>query len=215
MYKIIGADGRQYEAANLDELRRWIAEGRVNAQTLVQVGDGTEWKALSTYPELAPLVPPTAPVLAPGTGPGSLPPLGGPASFSTDPARQVQGPAIGLVVTAVLGLITAFSGLAMNFFGVAMGPFRHQGGDQMERLINTWAGGLGIVEGVVHLALSGLILYGGLKMMKLQQYHLAMVSAVVALVPCVSPCCLVGLPIGIWALVVLTKPEVKALFGPQ
>jgi hypothetical protein len=31
-------------------------------------------------------------------------------------------------------------------------------------------------------------------------------------VPCISPCCLVGLPIGIWALVVLNKPEVKSSF---
>ena len=32
------------------------------------------------------------------------------------------------------------------------------------------------------------------------------------MVPCISPCCLVGLPIGIWALVVLNKPEVKGSF---
>jgi hypothetical protein len=28
----------------------------------------------------------------------------------------------------------------------------------------------------------------------------------------VSPCCFIGLPIGIWALIVLAKPEVKAAF---
>jgi hypothetical protein len=32
------------------------------------------------------------------------------------------------------------------------------------------------------------------------------------MIPCISPCCLLGLPIGIWALVVLLKPEVKAAF---
>ena len=39
-----------------------------------------------------------------------------------------------------------------------------------------------------------------------------MVAAVVALLPCVSPCCLVGLPIGIWALTTMNKPEVKDAF---
>ncbi len=33
-----------------------------------------------------------------------------------------------------------------------------------------------------------------------------------AMIPCVSPCCLLGLPLGIWALIVLVKPEVKAAF---
>ena len=37
-------------------------------------------------------------------------------------------------------------------------------------------------------------------------------ATIIAMVPCISPCCLVGLPIGIWALVVLMKPEVKAAF---
>jgi hypothetical protein len=39
-----------------------------------------------------------------------------------------------------------------------------------------------------------------------------MTASILALAPCISPCCLVGLPIGIWALVVLSKPEVKSSF---
>jgi hypothetical protein len=35
---------------------------------------------------------------------------------------------------------------------------------------------------------------------------------VVAMVPCLSPCCILGLPLGIWALIVLMKPEVKSSF---
>ena len=56
------------------------------------------------------------------------------------------------------------------------------------------------------------ILYGGLQMKKMQNYSLAMGASIVAMIPCISPCCLVGLPIGIWALVVLNKPEVKSAF---
>jgi hypothetical protein len=39
-----------------------------------------------------------------------------------------------------------------------------------------------------------------------------MVASVVAMLPC-QCCCLFGLPFGIWALVVLNKPEVKSHFG--
>ena len=37
-------------------------------------------------------------------------------------------------------------------------------------------------------------------------------ASILAMIPCLSPCCLIGLPIGIWALVILMKPEVKAAF---
>jgi hypothetical protein len=51
-------------------------------------------------------------------------------------------------------------------------------------------------------------------MLKLQNHSLAMAASVIAAIPlpCVSPCCLIGLPIGIWAIVVLMKPEVKSAF---
>lgn len=39
-----------------------------------------------------------------------------------------------------------------------------------------------------------------------------MAVSILSMVPCVSPCCLLGLPVGIWALVVLNTPEVKQAF---
>jgi TM2 domain-containing membrane protein YozV len=53
MYRIIGTDGQHYGPVSIDQLRRWLGEGRVNAQTLVQAEGSQEWKALSAVPELA------------------------------------------------------------------------------------------------------------------------------------------------------------------
>ena len=50
-------------------------------------------------------------------------------------------------------------------------------------------------------------------MQKLQNYQFALTASIVAMVPCISPCCVFGLPFGIWALVVLNKPEVKSQFS--
>jgi len=50
-------------------------------------------------------------------------------------------------------------------------------------------------------------------MMKLNNYGLCIAASIAALVPCLTPCCCLGLPAGVWALVVLCKPEVKAAFG--
>ena len=53
MYKIVGADGRQYGPVNEDQIRRWIAEGRANAQTQVLAEGAMQWKPLAAFPEFA------------------------------------------------------------------------------------------------------------------------------------------------------------------
>lgn len=51
MYKVIGADGKQYGPISVEVLRQWIAEGRVNSQTLAQSEGGTDWKPLGSFAE--------------------------------------------------------------------------------------------------------------------------------------------------------------------
>ena len=53
MYKIIGGDQREYGPITAEQLREWIAEGRANGQTKVQIEGGSEWKPLGSIPELA------------------------------------------------------------------------------------------------------------------------------------------------------------------
>ena len=54
MYKIIGADGRQYGPVSAEQLRQWITEGRVGAETLVQSEGATDLRPLATLTEFAP-----------------------------------------------------------------------------------------------------------------------------------------------------------------
>jgi TM2 domain-containing membrane protein YozV len=51
MYKIIGADGREYGPVGADQVRQWIAEGRANAQTRAQAEGGTDWRPLADFAE--------------------------------------------------------------------------------------------------------------------------------------------------------------------
>jgi len=71
MYKIIGADGREYGPATAGQLRQWLAEGRANAQTPTLAPGATEWKPLGALPEFAghfaPPIPPVIGPLKPGT----------------------------------------------------------------------------------------------------------------------------------------------------
>ena len=65
MYKIIGTDGRPYGPASVEEMRRWIAENRVNAQTLVQMEGSQEWKPLGSFSEFASGLKTVPPPIAP------------------------------------------------------------------------------------------------------------------------------------------------------
>ena len=53
MYKIIGADQKEYGPVNADQMRQWIREGRVGAQTSVLADGGGAWQPLSAFPEFA------------------------------------------------------------------------------------------------------------------------------------------------------------------
>ncbi len=68
MYKIIGADGKEYGPVSVEQLRQWFAENRINAQTRVQPEGDSEWKMLGEVLGIgaSPVV--TAP-------PGGQPPL--------------------------------------------------------------------------------------------------------------------------------------------
>jgi hypothetical protein len=64
MYKIIGADQKQYGPISADQIRQWISEGRVNGQT-VACAEGTDaWKPLSAFPEFGFTANPPTPGIA-------------------------------------------------------------------------------------------------------------------------------------------------------
>jgi hypothetical protein len=70
MYKIIGADGRQYGPISTEQLRQWISEGRANAQTQTLADGAPEWKSLGALPEFTnQFTPQIPPMLAPPNQP--------------------------------------------------------------------------------------------------------------------------------------------------
>lgn len=120
----------------------------------------------------------------------------------------VKGPALGLMITAGIGAAFQVLGLLMNLLGAGMGAMA-RGSQGMPNMLS---GGIGAVFNVIGLAIAVVIFMGAGKMKNLQSYGFAMAATILAMIPCISPCCLIGLPVGIWALVVLMKPEVKGAF---
>lgn len=141
-------------------------------------------------------------------GPGAYPPR-------PTAAEQVRLPAVFLLVTGILGAVGQAISLLFTILGTGLDLADAGGslGPSEEALASLMSGTMAVVFAILGLLAAAVIIYGALKMKDLQSHPLAVAAAVVAMVPCVSPCCLLGLPVGIWALVVLLRPEVKAAFS--
>jgi hypothetical protein len=68
-----------------------------------------------------------------------------------------------------------------------------------------------LVPLLVGLPLSGALILGGWKMMRLELFWLALIVSVVATLPC-HVGFILGLPVGLWSLAVLSRSDVKTAF---
>jgi GYF domain 2 len=125
-YTMIGADGLQYGPITLDQLKSWVTEGRVTAETKILRSDTNSWLPAANYTELGlmPPVPAAAPIAA------GVPPFPGSRAqpqqqiFAGNPflCQRVKRGASWFYLIAVFSLINYF--LMANhggFFLVGLG----------------------------------------------------------------------------------------------
>lgn len=138
------------------------------------------------------------------------PPAGPTPPRTTDASSQVSGPAIGLLITGIIGAVFSLASFFSISLGTGLSTLWWEGiPDRYEEL---WEGALGIGGSLIAVCVAAFIIYAALKMRELSQWGLAVAASVLAMIPCISPCCIIGLPIGIWSLIVLTKPDIRATF---
>src|SRR6185436_10521099 len=93
MYRILGADQKEYGPVNADQVRQWIIERRLNSQSLVQAEGTTDWKPLSAFPEFA----------APLAGAAAIPAPLSPAAAAGAPSNN--GMATAGLVMGILSVV--------------------------------------------------------------------------------------------------------------
>jgi hypothetical protein len=143
---------------------------------------------------------------------------------------RVRPPAIALIVVGILNLLGACFGFlnvaltastpanelhqrlldVYQAFPALQDELKKRSPDELKNETVLIYGGAGGVS----LVLSVLVIISGIRMLSLKNYALAVCGAVCTAIPCLScgGCCLVGQAIGIWALIVLLNPEVRAAF---
>jgi len=151
-YRIIGGDQKEYGPVTADELRRWIAEGRLNGQSLIKAEGSGEWRALFSFAEFAEALQPQA-GQAPLSG-ETLPPAGAPAWREQILARQPEVH-VGQCLGQSWRLLSANFGLLFGASAVA------------------WAISVGcqlipLAGGFINLLIQG-VLYGGVYLIFLRR----------------------------------------------
>ncbi len=117
-----------------------------------------------------------------------------PPSAALDAARsQVKGPALGLIVTGVLDWLIMSAACIL----IALKSPAH---------LYVWLP-------ILAIGLSSWIIYAGLKLMHLEKRGAVLAGSVLAML--VSPGNIIGLPLGIWAMVVMQRPGVRETFAAK
>jgi hypothetical protein len=131
-----------------------------------------------------------------------------------DHLERLRAPATALIIAAslnaMIGLLALLGGLV-----------RLSGLSGSEQLPTDEAERIGYVSSTVitycisllSLLLAPLIIYGAVQMMHGKKYKMARVAAIVAINPFTSCCFLVSIPMGLWAMILLGKPEIQAVFA--
>ena len=117
-----------------------------------------------------------------------------------------------MLISTSVGMLLALLGLALNILGLSLFAAAADQAATPEFASVVGQGVAGLIQSIVGLIGGGVIIFGCIKMMKLQAYGFAFATSILAMIPCISPCCLLGIPFGIWGLVVLNDPLVRNSF---
>src|SRR5580658_9197518 len=145
MYKIIGADQKEYGPVSAEQLRQWITEGRVNGQTKVQAADATEWKAVADCPEFADLMPKRPLPLPTTTSP--ITPL--------PPAPRTSQMAVWAMITGIASLLCCCGWFLVAPVAIVLGAVALSQLKKHPELTGRGFAMVGIALGIV-----GIIIYG-------------------------------------------------------
>lgn len=133
--------------------------------------------------------------------------------YRPPPGESLRGPGIALVSISILWILILGAMIPFDVYLIVSGAAKELGdefqasGVPKEVQIIVRMG-----FGLLLISLQGVVLWGGISMLQVKNFGVAYAAAIISVIPCCSGCYFVGIPFGIWALVVLNRPEVKASF---
>ncbi len=198
------ADGTRYGPVNRGELEEWVEENRLTGDSLLSCDAGENWYwACDVFPE-HPFVYTSEEQSRQEKA----------AARNVTPARRwqalewVTGPAIGLILHAMLGIVLHGVWLCFILWAAITDLGR---GEWQEAWLEASRG----MTPLVPIFTGCLTVFASLRLLRLDGYGWGLAAAWLSIIPCLSPCCISGVPLGGWMLVVLMQTPVKLAFQEQ
>lgn len=121
--------------------------------------------------------------------------------------KRTMLPAIFLYIVASLSILNHLGGIVLSLMGESTNPFMPQGAGGVDQAQLAGA----VIGGIVGVLCDILVIVGAYNMQQMKSYGLALTGAIIATVPCCI-CLILGMPFGIWSLVVINSADVKPHF---
>lgn len=190
-------DGVEHKnAASLSAIQTMVRHGQLASEDLVWSEDYSDWVAVADCTELVDCVP----LLSP-------PREDAPAAAEF---TALKGPAIALIVSHGVGVLALLLSFAYNLL-VSIGSLAMPTGDGSE-VFGFFIGTFGMIFNCLALVATVVALVAAIMMLRMKSWGFSLTGAILSVIPCLNGCCLLSMPFGIWAIVILMKDETKAAF---
>ena len=216
MYRVQGGDQKEYGPISADQVQQWIHDRRLNRFSLCAGADGI-WKPLGQFLEFSDTLASVAP---PAAGPAIASATMGEANGRDQAGRagalqRVKAPAITLLVVSILLAIYSLANVVTMASGKLVSPALPGMDENTRKFMESYFDFLSRYGWMVSLLgafSAGLGIVASLRLKSLRSFGLVTVAAIAAMLPCFSSCCCIGLPMGIWVVVIMNRSDVKPYF---
>jgi hypothetical protein len=128
-----------------------------------------------------------------------------------DVTRKLRAPAIALISLGALNVLSGVILILGRLVRLVQGT-EPVITDDARRLGYELSGIYFPIVSLISIAVAPIIIFGAIRMMRAQNYPVAILAAILAMIPLSSVCCILGFPLGLWALIVLRDPDVRKAF---
>ena len=139
-------------------------------------------------------------------------PIEGTGSPNNFNAAKVQAPAIALIVFGSLCLLASVYGM-VNALVSNPPPLPPDSPEFVRTMSQNTVGPVAATIQGFFIPVALFILFGAIQMLRLKTWGVALAASIVSMLNVGSCCCVLGLPLGIWALVILLSQDVKHAFA--
>jgi predicted Zn finger-like uncharacterized protein len=123
--------------------------------------------------------------------------------------RRLMAPAICLIVIGTIGLVIDGFRIVVLIVQLATAGAAAMAGPFGDKMIMAAVAVMSLTASILWGAL---VLYGGVQMLRMRRFGMALTGCIIAMLPCFDGCCIFGLPIAIWGLVVMFDETVRRHF---